>query len=577
MFHVAQPPGAHPALVGWLAQRALELWRRSAADAGDRGRRPRSAIASRGARRSSANSRPAWSPTSATPPSCAPCCPRRSSDAETVFRQVTWHGYATGTYTDPVALDALLAAIPGRVVLLEGHAVGRSEAGRVDWDWETESREHREWIRAQENEYLERTGLAEVIRRHHATYLNVTEEFWDGRCARPRGIEPDGEFPELAGFVPAAARRARRRAADQLRALQGADPAEPVKSFWADPRAVAGRVGMGRIFTHVAHVCCALAKLYGSFLDLYGLVESINGAVRWDRRGLYRSRWGNYDLLPAPGVATLSRGVAGADVLAARLQGQDPARSAFYDVVRTELGISEPAEQLPLPEEWLVRPLADASGSLVARDHGPGREPCAELSSRRYPLLGLYLVRGAVGGLVETVEFLHDVLQPCFLIRGAEVDALLQRGLRALDGDAQVGQLAQRRQDLVAVHPADHLAELVERLADFLVLGGGGVGAGGDLVDEVGRLFDELLRRRLRHLGAFDAGEAAFEGFGALGELRAGGAVARFGLLRGLVGGELRGLLGAGSGCNVVAERARRASPVRRFRPAGRRVAVLGS
>jgi hypothetical protein len=30
---------------------------------------------------------------------------------------------------------------------------------------------------------------------------------------------------------------------------------------------------------------------------LFGLVEGFDSAVRWDRKGLYRSRWGNYDLV----------------------------------------------------------------------------------------------------------------------------------------------------------------------------------------------------------------------------------------------------------------------------------------
>lgn len=104
-----------------------------------------------------------------------------------------------------------------------------------------------------------------------------------------------------------------------------------------------------------ARVCCDIARLYGSFLKLYGIAEGIHCAVKWDRRGLYRSRWGNYDLIPSPGLVTFSRGVAAADVLAARLQGQDTRRSGFYDVVRAELGPPAAAEALELPEEWLRR------------------------------------------------------------------------------------------------------------------------------------------------------------------------------------------------------------------------------
>jgi hypothetical protein len=73
--------------------------------------------------------------------------------------------------------------------------------------------------------------------------------------------------------------------------------------------------------------------------------------VRWDRKGLYRSRWGNYDLVLTDGIFTLSKGLVGADLLASRLQGQDVRRSGFYDVVRDRLGWSRPAEEVALPTE----------------------------------------------------------------------------------------------------------------------------------------------------------------------------------------------------------------------------------
>jgi len=67
-------------------------------------------------------------------------------------------------------------------------------------------------------------------------------------------------------------------------------------------------------------------------------VEAFHSAVRWDRKGLYRSRWGNYDLTLSDGIVTCSESLPGADILASRLQGHDVSRSAFFDVVKQELG-----------------------------------------------------------------------------------------------------------------------------------------------------------------------------------------------------------------------------------------------
>ncbi len=356
-FRLARPPGDHPAVVHWIAQRALDLWRSKRQTESLRKRSAKRA-APASARRVGKTYETGFAADARDAKELRSLLPEAVLDAETVFAKVTWHGYATGTYTDPVALDALLEALPGRVVLLEGHTSSRNEAGRVGWDWETEAREHRGWIRAQEHACLDKTGLAEVIRRHGATYVNVTEEHWDGRCADAPSVsgqfDLDPQFPELASFVPAALAEhagapllsfARFKGPTRLSLsnLFGLIPA-PLRARWHGPS-----------LSHVARVCCALAKLYGSIFDVYGVVEGLNTAVRWDRKGLYRSRWGNYDLTPQPGLATISRGVVGADLLAAHLQGQDPRRSAFYDAVSATLGLPAETLGLALPDDWVHR------------------------------------------------------------------------------------------------------------------------------------------------------------------------------------------------------------------------------
>jgi hypothetical protein len=92
----------------------------------------------------------------------------------------------------------------------------------------------------------------------------------------------------------------------------------------------------------------------GCLFPLYGLVEAFHSAVRWERRGLYRSRWGNCDLVSTSGIFTLRKGLVAADLLASRLQGQDVRGSGFYDVVRERLGWSEAAAAAPLPIDLQV-------------------------------------------------------------------------------------------------------------------------------------------------------------------------------------------------------------------------------
>ncbi len=274
-----------------------------------------------------------------------------------VLVKVTWHGYATGTYTDPAALDLLLGALPAPAVILEGHTSSRNLGG-AQFDWETQARENRAWIRQQDAEYQRRTGLAEVMTRHRAEYINVTECLWDEECAPREAVEDilgkrsiSLHHPEFAAFVPQALLDllgcpmisfAKFKGPTRLSIsnLFGLIP-HPLRSAWHGPN-----------ITWFAQVCCDLAKMYGALFELSGIVEGLYSAVRWNRSGLYRSRWGNYDLIANTGCVAAGANLVAADLLASRLQGQDVFRSAFFNVVRAELGWEANAAEQPLPEEF---------------------------------------------------------------------------------------------------------------------------------------------------------------------------------------------------------------------------------
>lgn len=362
-WRLLDPPGDHPAILAWLEHRVRSLWQEKRA-------RQAARIPSR-IHQEMAPAAEVWEDGRWVLPAAAEPQPRAGllarargpgplsevllrvlPPAEHYLIKVTWHGYATGTYTDPVALDLLLSALPGKAILLEGHTSSRNLGG-ADWDWETEARQHRTWIRQQELEFLRRTGLAEVIARHGAQYLNVTEAWWDGASAPEEEIlsalgDVTLRHPELAGFVPAVLIEHRGLPLLSFARFKGPTRLgisnffglipHPLRSAWHGPN-----------ITHFASVCCDIARLYGSLFQVFGLVEAFVSAVRWDRNGLYRSRWGNYDLVPGDGIFTLSEGLPGADLLASRLQGQNVQRSGFYDVVRDRLGWSQRAVETPLP------------------------------------------------------------------------------------------------------------------------------------------------------------------------------------------------------------------------------------
>ena len=111
----------------------------------------------------------------------------------------------------------------------------------------------------------------------------------------------------------------------------------------------------------------------GPSFPLFGFVEAFESAVRWDRKGLYRSRWGNYDLVLTDGLFTLSEGLAGADILASRLQGQDVLRSGFFDVVRDRLGWSAAGGGNGPPQRYPGESRLNAPGLVAIVKHHPSR------------------------------------------------------------------------------------------------------------------------------------------------------------------------------------------------------------
>ena len=175
--------------------------------------------------------------------------------------------------------------------------------------------------------------------RHRAQYVNVTEAFWDE--------EPEGDalrfipkmLLEFRGSPLISFAKFKGPTRLGISNLFGLIP-QPLRDAWHGPN-----------ITYFARACCEVAKVYGSHFELCGVVEGLFSAVRWNRSGLYRSRWGNYDLIRDAGLITASRGLVSADILASRLQGQDVSRSAFFDVVHQELGWDAAAAERPLPEE----------------------------------------------------------------------------------------------------------------------------------------------------------------------------------------------------------------------------------
>jgi sirohydrochlorin ferrochelatase len=338
-WRMADPPEDHPALTAWLTQRIARLWNEKRVRESVRAASPKRSIASAECRTIGEGLIARVSDRQYMSSLLERVLPLAKPDR--ILVKVTWHGYATGTYTDPAALDLLLGALPAPAIIIEGHTCSRNVEDAA-FNWETEAREQRAWIRQQDAEYLRRTGLADVLAKHSAQYVNVTEAYWDEGCEKSACTGVPSYIPQVllpyAGCPMISFAKFKGPTRLAISNLFGLIP-DPLRSAWHGPN-----------ITYFARVCCDLAKLYGALFPLIGLNEALYSAVRWNRKGLYRSRWGNYDLISNAGYVAASSNLVTADILASRLQGQDVNRSAFFNVVRAELGWDASAAADPLPQ-----------------------------------------------------------------------------------------------------------------------------------------------------------------------------------------------------------------------------------
>lgn len=118
-----------------------------------------------------------------------------------------WVSSKDGEFTEPEILDWLLSAFSNRrKIVVESYTPWRADhiadlktdliGGKSDWD---------EYKHIDE-EFLTSTGIGDVLKKHGTTYLNITNEYWAGRCVDSNEVGSavgcSLAWPEFCGFIP---------------------------------------------------------------------------------------------------------------------------------------------------------------------------------------------------------------------------------------------------------------------------------------------------------------------------------------------------------------------------------------
>jgi hypothetical protein len=231
--------------------------------------------------------------------------------------------------------------------VVEGHSACRNDGsreitpgnGRDNWDW----------IRGQEREYFARFGLDEVLARDDVTYINVTDEVWEGRVVPAEEVRAAVEakggslaFEEFYGAMPAALMEWRGRPLLSLARIKLPDPAGTGAAFSLSLKNMFGLLPEPNRADYHSRLPDAVVDahvLYGAFFPVLGVCEGVYHVVRVAEEGEYDTVWGDrYDDLPDLGVVVAGACPAEADAFTGALFGLDLSGRDLMAVATERLG-----------------------------------------------------------------------------------------------------------------------------------------------------------------------------------------------------------------------------------------------
>jgi hypothetical protein len=264
-----------------------------------------------------------------------------------VLIKPNWFSPYPGQFTDAATLALFCDAVDGPKIVIEGHAAMRNDGSREITP--RNGRENWEWLREQEAAYFRRFGLDGVLSRGDVTYVNVTDEVWEGRAVPEDEVRAALEaagvelvFDELYAAMPAALLEWRGRPLLDLARIKVPDPASDAPGFSLSLKNMFGLIpepNRGAYHDRLPDAITDVHLLYGEFFDVIGVCEGIFHAVSVSGDGALDTAWGDrYDDAEGLGIVVAGAKAAEADALAAALFGVDVSSRGVMTAAEKRLG-----------------------------------------------------------------------------------------------------------------------------------------------------------------------------------------------------------------------------------------------
>jgi len=287
-------------------------------------------------------------------------------DSETIVIKPNWISTDPADFTDADSMRMLFEALNSRLIVTESYCltrlmnllkkgksftIGNREVNwkwllkgegwswlieNPDWEW-FKSGGHWEQAKKEDQAFLDENGFTDLFREFDVTYINVTEEVWNGRIADPlevKGVVEERFKPiqaeELYRIVPKklfdlrgstfiSFAKLKMYASFTMKNLFGLIP-DPLRPWWH-----------GSKNTKIAQSIVDINKIYHSIFNVYGICEALRTTGCIDPDGEYEGIFsGKYNLAEGKGIVVFGRDLACIDSILLHLS--DPSKRLIAKV-----------------------------------------------------------------------------------------------------------------------------------------------------------------------------------------------------------------------------------------------------
>lgn len=259
-------------------------------------------------------------------------------NSKTIIIKPNWVSTDSADFTDADTLRLLFEILDCRIIIVESYCIARalnllkdgvsfSVGDQIvnwrwllqgegwnwlirnpDWGWFRDG-EHWAHLRKEEQVFLDKFGFSELFEEYNVTYINVTEEVWNGRTANSndiRGVVESRFHPvqvdKLYGLVPQklyelkgstliSLARLKMYASFSMKNLFGMIP-DPLRPWWH---------GIGNRM--IAQSILDINKVYHSIFNMFGICEALKGIAYTHPHGVHQGIYsGKYNISKGKGV-----------------------------------------------------------------------------------------------------------------------------------------------------------------------------------------------------------------------------------------------------------------------------------